>query len=810
MGLRLTVSGQAHPPEPLVDVPDNAVARGCSRVICRWLGDVDHLFVRHRALVVLRLPQWKKNGRLFKFDDTRFWRLDRIGDARLHRAAGASFNATSIQTLRTAPPLLRFHSNGKHSQGFERQPLVHNPLPLVRYFVYRRLKGTSRLRRQQTGRAMTPRLWIFSRCLIAFAALVATPVAALAQPKAAEPPTREANAALLTTLPFADREDFIDARRGFVATIPDAIVAGPGGRPAWSMKAYDFLKSDEAPSTVNPSLWRQAQLNAIHGLFKVTDRVYQVRGFDIANMTIIEGEQGIVVLDTLLTAETGHAALELYYENRPRRPVVAVIYSHSHADHFGGVKGVVDAADVASGRVRIYAPEGFMEHAVAENVIAGNAMSRRAQYMYGPLLPPGERGQVDTGLGKNLALGTITLLAPTDLIGKTLDERVIDGIDIVFQLTPGTEAPAEMNLYFPQFRVLDMAENVTHTMHNLYTLRGAEIRDGNLWSRYINEALEQFGGRSDVLIAQHHWPVWGTDRIVAAMKKQRDLYKFINDQSLRLLNQGLTPGEIAEVLRLPASLAGDWSLRGYYGTLRHNARAVYQKYLGWYDGNPADLDPLPPAEAARKRIDYMGGADAVIARAGEDFKAGNYRWVASVMNDVVFADPSSKTARELEADALEQLGYQAEAGTWRNEYLMGAFELRNGIPQLPATTTLTPDTVKAVSLELFFDFLGVRLDAARAEGKKMVINWNFTDLGETYALTLQNTALTWSRGAPAPEADASLTLTRATLDVIVLKQISFPDAVKSGRITLEGDATKPGELLSLFDEFKPMFAIVSP
>jgi alkyl sulfatase BDS1-like metallo-beta-lactamase superfamily hydrolase len=640
--------------------------------------------------------------------------------------------------------------------------------------------------------------------------LLAPLLAAQAPSKEATTPTRDGNAAVLNELPFADRGDFADARRGFIAALPEGIIAGNGPRPVWNMKAYDFLDKEEAPATVNPSLWRQARLDAIHGLFRVADRVYQLRGLDISNMTIVEGDSGLVVIDTLLTAETARAALELYYQHRPRKPVVAVIYSHSHVDHFGGVKGVVDAADMQAGRVKIYAPDGFMAHAVAENIIAGNAMSRRAQYMYGPLLPPGERGQVDTGLGKALSRGTQTLLAPTDIIAKAEDERRIDGVDIVFQLTPGTEAPSEMNLYFPQFRVLDMAENATHTMHNLYTLRGAEIRDGNAWARYLDDALARFGDKSDVLIAQHHWPVWGGATLRAYLARQRDLYKFINDQSLRLLNEGDTPGEIAEQLKLPKSLQQEWALRGYYGTLRHNARAVYQKYLGWYDSNPADLDPLPPVEAAKKQVEYMGGAAAVMERARADFAKGEYRWVASVMKEVVFAEPDNAEARALAADALEQLGYQQEAAPWRNEYLVGAQELRQGLPKLAGPTTLTADALKAVSTELFFDFLGVRLNAGRAESKHIVLNWTFSDLGETHVLTLENSALTHRIGPASAAADASLTLTRATLDAVALRQLSFADAVTSGRIAITGDATKPAELLSLLDAFEPRFAIVTP
>ena len=629
-------------------------------------------------------------------------------------------------------------------------------------------------------------------------------------PKDAEPSTRAAQQAVLRELPFADRTDFDDARFGFVAALPDALVAGSGPRPVWSMKPYEFLGAGEAPATVNPSLWRQAQLNAIHGLFKVTERMYQVRGLDLANMTIVEGDNTLIVIDPLTTTETARAGLELYYQNRPRKPVGTVIYSHGHADHYGGVKGVVSEADVAAGKAQVLAPAGFMETAVAENILAGNAMSRRAQYQFGILLPPGPRGAVDTGLGKAVARGALTLIAPTSTVDKTMEKRRIDGIDIVFQLAPGSEAPAEMIMFFPQLRVLDMAEDVTHTMHNLYTIRGAEVRDGNLWSRYINESIEAFGADADVVIAQHHWPVRGQARVVDLLKKHRDLYKYINDQSLRLLNQGYTAAEIAETLRLPASLEKEWSARGYYGTLRHNTKAVYQKYLGWYDANPANLNPLPPVEAARKAVEYMGGADAAIARAREDFKAGNFRWVASVMNQLVYADPTNRAARELGADALEQLGYQAEAGTWRSAYLVGAMELRNGPPKLPSVNTLTPDALKAVSNEMFFEFLGVRLNGSKAEGKTLVINWNFTEPRQQFVLNLENSALTYTAGKQSAKADATLTLARATLDAITLQQTTFPDAVKAGLIKVEGDPRKLIELLGMLDSFNTSFEVVEP
>ena len=631
-----------------------------------------------------------------------------------------------------------------------------------------------------------------------------------AQSKDAEPATRAANEAFVKSLPFSDRADFDDAKRGFIATLPDGVVAGIGGKPAWDTKPYAFLGKNEVPATVNPSLWRQAQLNAVNGLFEVTDRVYQVRGLDIANLTIIEGDTGLILIDPLLSNETAKAALDLYLKNRPAKPVAAVIYSHSHIDHFGGAKGVMSEQDAASGKVKVLAPDRFMEHAVAENVIAGNAMARRAQYMYGSPLPVDERAQIDTGLGKALSKGTLSLIPPNDLIKQAYETRTIDGVEIEFHLVPGSEAPAEMLMYFPQFKLLDMAEDATHNMHNLYTLRGAEIRDGRLWARYIDEAIVRYGDKTDAVIAQHHWPMWGNQRIVAFLKKQRDLYKFMHDQAVRLLNHGLTPSEIAEKLQLPASLAGEWSTRGYYGTLSHNAKAVYQFYLGWYDANPADLNPLPRTEAARKQVEYMGGSEAVLKRAREDFKAGQYRWVASVMSQLVFADPANRPARELGADALEQLGYQSEAGTWRNAYLLGAAELRNGVPPAQGGSTASAELLKGISIDLAFDFLGVRLNAAKAEGKHIVINWTFTDSNETYVMNLENSALTHRAGKLSDDANAGVKLTRAALDAITLKQRSFLGSIATGDVSISGNPLKLRELFGLLDDFSPDFEIVEP
>jgi linear primary-alkylsulfatase len=647
------------------------------------------------------------------------------------------------------------------------------------------------------------------------AALAATSIAlvlqspAIAQTKDAEPASRAINDSFLQALPFNDRADFDDANRGFIATVPDGTIPGPGGKPAWDNNQYGFLKNEQAPPTVNPSLWRQARLNAINGLFKVTDRVYQVRGLDISNMTIIEGDTGLILIDPVLTNETAKAALELYLKNRPAKPVVAVIYTHSHADHFGGGKGVITEEDAKSGKVKVIAPDRFMEYAVAENIIAGNAMGRRAQYQFGSALPVGERGQIDTGLGKALARGTASLIPPNDLIKQTYETRTIDGVEIEFHLAPSSEAPSEMLMYFPQFKMLNMAEDATHNMHNLYTIRGAEIRDGRLWSRYIRDAIERYGDKTEIEIAQHHWPMWGNERILSFLKKQRDLYKFIHDQSVRLLNHGLTPTEIAEQLKLPPSLASEWASRGYYGTLSHNAKAVYQFYLGWYDANPADLNPLPRAEEAKKQVEYMGGANAVIKRARDDFKAGQYRWVARVASQLVFADPSNNEARELGAEALEQLGYQSEAATWRNAYLLGAHELRNGVAQQPPAASRA-DFLKGVTIDLAFDFLGVRLNAPKAEGKHIVVNWTFTDLNESHVMNLENSALTHTSGKLSDKPDISLTLTRAVLDAVTLKQRTFADSIQSGDIKLSGDQARLRELFGLFDEFSTGFEIVEP
>ncbi|TDF64067.1 alkyl/aryl-sulfatase [Cupriavidus sp. L7L] len=622
--------------------------------------------------------------------------------------------------------------------------------------------------------------------------------------------TRQANAEVLKHLPFANRQDFEDARRGFIGTIERGEIRDASGRVVWNLDAYAFLKDDAAPASVNPSLWRQAQLNLHHGLYRVTERIYQVRGFDLSNMTVVEGDAGLIIIDPLLTAETARAALDLYYKHRPKKPVVAVIYTHSHADHFGGVKGVVSEDDVKAGRVRIIAPEGFMEEAVSENIYAGNAMSRRAQYMYGPLLPKGPRGQVDAGLGKTVSLGTVTLIPPTDLVGKTGETRTIDGVQIEFQMAPGTEAPAEMLMYFPQWKALCAAEDATHTLHNLYTIRGAQVRDANQWWRALDETADRYGHRTEVVFAQHHWPMWGQQNILAYLGKQRDGYKYIHDQSLRLANQGYTMTEIAEMVKLPPSLASQWDLRDYYGTVNHNAKAIYQRYLGWYSGNPADLHPLPPEQSAQRYVRFMGGADKALEQARASYAQGDYRWVAEVVKHVVFADPKNQAARKLLADALEQMGYQAESAAWRSAYLVGAYELRNGVPKTQSTQTASPDMVRAMTDTMFLDFLAVRLNSERAAGKLVKINWVQPDTGKRYALSVDNSVFMYRAERQHADAQVTLTTPRAVLVGALLGQTTLQAATAAGQAKLDGDPAALQTLFGMLDKFDPQFEIVAP
>ena len=618
------------------------------------------------------------------------------------------------------------------------------------------------------------------------------------------------NAAVLDALPFGDAQGFEDARRGFLGTIEDAHIISDAGRVVWTMKTYAFQRDDIAPATVNPSLWRQARLNTHHGLFEVVPGIYQVRGFDIANMTLVEGKTGVIVVDTLTSVETAGAALALYRRHRGDRPVTGMIYTHTHVDHWGGAAGVVDPKDVASRKIPLVAPALFTEHTVSENVIAGNAMIRRAQYQFGGLLPRGPAQQVDCGLGKSISTGRVTLVLPNDTITRTGEKRTIDGVEFVFQMAPETEAPAEMHFYLPAFKALNLAENATHNFHNLLPFRGAQARNSLDWSKYIQEAIDLWGDEAEVLSGQHHWPVWGRDRVVGHLEAQRDLYRYAHDQTVRLMNHGLKPTEIAEQIDTPKSLDGAWATRGYYGHIRHNSKAIYQHYLGWYDANPANLDPLPPVETGRKMVEYMGGADAILKRAHVDFNKGEYRFVAQVLSHLVFAEPDNTAARNLLADTFEQLGYLAESSTWRNAYLFGALELRHGMPKVPSRSPIGPHILRALPTDQLFDYLAVRLNGPKAEGFRTVQNWLFTDTGEKFCVIVSNSALSTSPRQLAPAPDATVTLKRTDLDAIIAEKSTIAELIGSGAIAITGERDKVLALFSRLDTFERMFEIVEP
>lgn len=629
--------------------------------------------------------------------------------------------------------------------------------------------------------------------------------------KPATEATRRANAAVAGSLPLDDPADFEFADKGFLATRGDPEIRGDNGQVLWDLNRFSFLEGS-SPDTVNPSLWRQAKLNARHGLFEVTDGIYQVRGFDIANVTFIRGKTGWIVIDPLTCGETAQAALALVNEKLGARPVHTVIYTHSHIDHFGGVRGVTSDDDVAAGKTGVVAPEGFLEAAVSENVIAGVVMGRRATYMYGSLLPAQPDGYVDSGLGKGPVLGSVGLIAPTESITATGAERVYDGVEIVFQMTPNTEAPAEMNFYFPQFRSLCMAENCTATLHNLYTPRGAQVRDSLSWSKYIDESIELFSDASDSVFASHHWPRWGQGIVREFLTKQRDAYRYIHDQSMRLANQGETMVEIAEEMDLPESLRTQMHVRDYYGTVNHNAKAVYQRYLGWFDGNPAHLHELPPVDASKKYVEFMGGAAATLGKARSAFDKGEYRWVAQVVNHVVFADPENAEARALQADALEQMGYQAESGPWRSFYLTAALELRHGVDResTPDILANAGGILPSMSVSMLFDSMAVRVNGPRAAEQSLAVNWDFTDTKEQYLLRVENGVLSYTPGKQGDDADATMRLKRTALNDLILGKRPLDQLLSSGDLSIEGNAEALMGLFGLLDNADPAFNIVTP
>jgi alkyl sulfatase BDS1-like metallo-beta-lactamase superfamily hydrolase len=620
--------------------------------------------------------------------------------------------------------------------------------------------------------------------------------------------TRSSIAGSSAALPLHDTQDFDDARRGFIATSDERQIRAADGRVVWDLDAYTFLDGP-APDTAHPSLWRQGQLCAMEGLFEVVPGIYQVRGFDLSNVTFIEGDTGVIVIDPLICKETAAAAWALYRQHRGERPVTAMIYTHSHIDHFGGVKGIISQEDVDSGRVPVIAPEGFMEYAIAENVYAGTAMARRAGYMYGAALDKGPAGQIGCGLGQTTSTGEPTLIPPTIDITTTGQELTIDGVRIVFQVTPGTEAPAEMNFYFPGFRALCAAENTSHTLHNILTLRGAVVRDARAWAAYLTETIDLWGGELDLVFASHHWPTWDRERAVEFLAMQRDMYAYLHDQTLRLLNQGFVGAEIAERLEMPPALVAAWHTHGYYGSVSHNVKAIYQRYLGWYDGNPAHLWPHPPEEVARRYVTAMGGADAAVAVARQAFDEGDYRWAVEVLDHVLFADEGHVAARDLQADAFEQLGFGAENGTWRCAFLSGATELRSGIFGTP-TSSHAPDIVGALPVDQLLDTIAIRIDGPRAWDERLVLSLVMTDSGVTHVAELRNGVLNHkTAAAPAPGGPA-FTLSRPTLIGLVTGSVDMGAAVADGRVVIDGDPSALGRLVSLLAPVDRAFPIVTP
>ncbi|HYO02087.1 MAG TPA: alkyl sulfatase dimerization domain-containing protein [Mycobacterium sp.] len=622
-----------------------------------------------------------------------------------------------------------------------------------------------------------------------------------------KPPTaviESAHAEHLGGLPFADTRDFADADRGFIAALKPCVVKAADGRVVWDNDVYGFLTGD-APSSVHPSLWRQSTLAAKQGLYEVAEGVYQVRGLDLSNVSFIEGDTGVIVIDPLVSTETAAAALGLYRAHRGDRPVVAVIYTHSHVDHFGGVLGVTTQADVDAGKVAVIAPEGFIEHAVQENVYAGTAMTRRAAYMYGTVLARGPQGQVGCGLGQTPSTGEVAIIVPTVDIAATGETHTIDGVEIEFQMAPGTEAPAEMHFYFPRYRALCMAENATHNLHNLLTLRGALVRDPHAWSGYLTEAIDTFADRTDVVFASHHWPTWGEDRIVEFLSLQRDLYAYLHDQTLRLINQGHTGIEIAETFQMPPALHDAWHTHGYYGSVSHNVKAVYQRYMGWFDGNPARLWQHPPEAIGPRYVEAMGGVDRVVQLAQAAFDDGDFRWAATLLDHAIFAGENHAGARTLYADTLEQLAYGAENATWRNFFLAGATELREGNFGTPVQTT-SLSLVSQLTPEQMFDSFAISINGPKAWDLDLAIDVTFADVATNYRLTLRNGVLVY-RKVPAGPATATATVT--VVNKLRLLTFATGDTTSPG-VEVAGDATAMSSLLGVLDRPDPAFNIVTP
>jgi alkyl sulfatase BDS1-like metallo-beta-lactamase superfamily hydrolase len=616
------------------------------------------------------------------------------------------------------------------------------------------------------------------------------------------------NRQVASRLSLEHQQDFENATRGLIAADSESLTRTADGRVIWDIPAYQFLQGD-APDSVNPSLWRQETLNNIRGLFEVIPGIYQVRGFDLSNMTIIVAENSWIIIDPLTAEETAARALAFAREHLESKPISAILFTHSHIDHFGGALAIATPGEVEQQGIEVIAPEGFLEAATRENIIAGIAMGRRGGYMYGTDLPKHERGHVGSGLGTAPAMGSHGILPPTDIITTTGEERVIDGVRMVFQNVPGSEAPAEYTFYLPDFNAFMGAELVSRNMHNIYTLRGAHVRDALAWSDYIDEALQLFG-HADVYLGSHHWPAWGQENVSRFLAKQRDIYKYLHDQSVRLLNAGYTGPEIAETLEMPEALAQNFATRGYYGTVRHNAKAVYQMYMGWYDGNPANLNPLPPEQASRRYVDAMGGQENVLELAQQAFNDGDYRWAAELLNRAVFADPVNKRARELLAANYDQLGYQAESAPWRNVYLSAAWELRNGRVEQGVDIRRMSGVLANTSIDKFFDSMAVRLNGPEASGEELAVEFYFTDLRERYRLEVQNSVLRHRRVEQAGETNAALHITRPMFDRLLLGDVGLSDMLFSGDISLQGSKLSLVKFLGLFEKPEGTFPIVTP
>ncbi len=610
-------------------------------------------------------------------------------------------------------------------------------------------------------------------------------------------------------LPFSDQRDFEEAKRGFIAEPSYKKIMADAGHVAWDMGSYQWLLSGKDFASIHPSLQRQAVLNMAYGLYEVVPgRIYQVRGYDLANISFIKGDTGWIVFDPLTAKETARAALEFINEKLGKRPVVGVVYSHSHGDHFGGVRGVVDEADVASGKVMVIAPEGFLEAAISENVFAGNAMSRRLQWQYAVLLQRGPFGHVDQAIGKNIANGSTGLIPPNRLIKKDFEEITLDGVKMVFQNTPDTEAPVEMNTYFPQFKAFWAAENITGTIHNIYTLRGAAVRNALNWSKEINFALYKFGQEVEVMFASHSWPRWGNARIQEVLRAQRDAYANLNNQTLHYANQGVTINEIQNVYEVPKSLQQQWAARSYHGDVQNNSRAVINRFLGHYDGNPVNLIPLSPKDSAPLYVEMMGGSAKIIAKGKQLVAQGKYLHATEILNRLVFAEPQNQAARRLLADAYEQLGYRAESTSVRNSFLQGAFELRNGLPGGVPPRSTGPDVVRAMSTEQWLDFIGISMNPKKADTLKFTINLVTPDNGEQYAIEMSNATLTNIKGYLAKNPDMTITLNRADLNQVMMGQASFDDLIKAGKAKFEGNRSGFDQLRSILVPFTPDFEIL--